>query len=71
MSTDTFQCLLEKVAPKISKLNTSFRESISAGERLALTLRYLATGTVLQKTSVFFLNITYYVIENYFYYFNK
>lgn len=44
MSEAQFNHLLEKVSPLIEKQNTKFRESISAGERLALTLHYLATG---------------------------
>ena len=34
----------EKVSPIISKCDTKLRDSISAAERLALTLLYLATG---------------------------
>lgn len=32
------------VEPMISKQNTSFRESVPAEIKLAITLRYLATG---------------------------
>lgn len=42
MTPDCFDWLLEKVSPIISK--HSNRGSISAGERLAVTLRYLASG---------------------------
>jgi len=45
MDTATFEELLEKVTPLIEKRNTSLRESISAAERLSLTLRHLATGS--------------------------
>ena len=38
------ESLLDKVSPIISKQNTHLRESISAAERLSLTLRHLATG---------------------------
>ncbi|CAH2001490.1 unnamed protein product [Acanthoscelides obtectus] len=44
MDFDTFNILLELISPIISKQNTKMRESISAEERLAATLRYLATG---------------------------
>lgn len=45
MTHDDFNYLLELVEPLIEKSNTKFRESIPAGERLALTLQYLATGS--------------------------
>lgn len=41
---DIYNQLLCMVAPFITKKNTNMRESISANERLAVTLRYLATG---------------------------
>ncbi|XP_053390824.1 uncharacterized protein LOC128553673 [Mercenaria mercenaria] len=44
MDKDTFTELLELVTPLIKKKDTFMRNSISAAERLALTLRYLATG---------------------------
>lgn len=44
MSDECFNQLLDMVAPLITKQNTKFRQAISAGERLALTLNYLATG---------------------------
>ena len=40
-----FDKLLTLVAPKISKVDTHYRESISAEERLMVTLRFLATGS--------------------------
>ena len=46
MSTADFEFLLEKVTPLIEKENTIMRESISAAERLSVTLRFLATGEV-------------------------
>ena len=39
-----FQELLEKVRPYITKKTTHLREPITAEEKLAVTLRYLATG---------------------------
>jgi hypothetical protein len=46
MTTDDFLYLVEKVSPLIEKKNTVMRNAIPADERLALTLRYLATGKV-------------------------
>ena len=40
---DTFELLLKKIAPFVTRLNF-MREPISAEERLAATLRYLVTG---------------------------
>lgn len=44
MSHDNFIELLDLVEPIIEKKITNFRMPISAAERLALTLHYLATG---------------------------
>lgn len=44
MDTAKFEYLLRLVTPLIQKQNTRLRESISPAERLALTLRHLATG---------------------------
>ena len=44
MDMSSFNILMQKVGPSISKQNTTMRDSISAEERLAVTLRYLATG---------------------------
>ncbi|XP_064462305.1 uncharacterized protein LOC135372766 [Ornithodoros turicata] len=44
MDINTFELLLAKVGPLIRRLDTPFREAIHPGERLAITLRYLATG---------------------------
>lgn len=44
MTKQTFDTLLEKVRPYIEKQDTHMRKSISAEERLAVTLRFLATG---------------------------
>ena len=48
MDTISFEYLLEKVTPLIEKSNTRMRESIPPSERLAVTLRYLATGNILK-----------------------
>lgn len=44
MSYVDFEFLLNKISPMISKDNTSFREAIPAKYRLAITLRFLASG---------------------------
>ncbi|XP_044766239.1 protein ANTAGONIST OF LIKE HETEROCHROMATIN PROTEIN 1-like [Coccinella septempunctata] len=44
MKSTDFYILLRMIGPKIAKQNTSFREAIPASERLAVTLRFLATG---------------------------
>jgi hypothetical protein len=41
-----FDDLVEQVTPYIKRQDTSFRQAISPGMRLAITLRYLATGTL-------------------------
>ena len=44
MDMATFNELLEMVTPIIKRRDTLMRDSISPAERLALTLRFLATG---------------------------
>jgi len=44
MSHDNFAKLLEVVGPHIQKQDTVMREAIKPAERLAITLRYLASG---------------------------
>jgi hypothetical protein len=44
MDMVTFNELLEMVTPIIKRRDTLMRDSISPAERLALTLRFLATG---------------------------
>lgn len=44
MDTATFDFLLDSVRPTIERQDTNLRCCISAADRLALTLRYLATG---------------------------
>jgi hypothetical protein len=43
MDKTTFKMLLEKVRPLIERQDTKLREATSAAERLAVTLRFLAT----------------------------
>ena len=44
MDMSTFDELLQLVEPYITYQDTNMRQAISVGERLALTLRFLATG---------------------------
>ena len=44
LTPDLWNEVYEKVAPRIERKTTMMREPISAGHRLAITLRYLATG---------------------------
>ncbi|CAI6355142.1 unnamed protein product [Macrosiphum euphorbiae] len=44
LTKSDFEELLRLVAPKISKKNTNYRAAIPPSIRLAVTLRYLATG---------------------------
>ena len=47
MSENSFQELLDLVTPLITRKDTNMREAISPGERLALTLHFLATGIII------------------------
>ena len=51
MSPERFDSLLKMVAPLISKKDTNFRKAISPEERLAVTLRFLASGESQQSLS--------------------
>lgn len=51
MSPTRFDDLLNRVKPLISRKTTQLRESVSAEERLAVTLRYLVTGDSMQTIS--------------------
>ena len=44
VDVDLFQELADLLSPKLQKKTTHLREPISASGRLAITLRYLATG---------------------------
>ena len=51
MNPERFDHLLELVGDKIVKKDTRFRKSISAKERLAVTLKFLASGDAQQSIS--------------------
>ncbi|XP_058625881.1 uncharacterized protein LOC131536777 isoform X4 [Onychostoma macrolepis] len=44
LSREQFDSLLSRVGPRISRIHTNYREPVSSMERLAICLRYLATG---------------------------
>lgn len=44
MSSEDFEILLNLIEPVIRKRDTNYRDAISPKERLAVTLRFLATG---------------------------
>lgn len=54
MSYEDFEILLNKTGEFIQKQDTTFRCSISAKERLAVTLRFLASGDSYQSLSYLF-----------------
>lgn len=54
MSTVDFEYLLTKIGPSISKIKTNMRDCIPINERLALTLRFLATGDSFKSLSYLF-----------------
>lgn len=49
MSSSDFEELITLIGRKVAKLNTNFRDSISVKDRLAVTLRFLATGDSYQS----------------------
>lgn len=51
MSKLDFDFILKKVTPHIKKENTRMRAAIGPAERLAVTIRYLATGASMQVMS--------------------
>lgn len=44
MSSSDFEYLLQKISPTIARKDTDWRDAIPVKVRLAVTLRYLATG---------------------------
>jgi hypothetical protein len=48
MDATTFEELLQIVGPRVTRQDTVMRRAIPPGERLAVTLRFLATGKLLQ-----------------------
>ena len=46
MDSTSFETLINMVGPKVKRQDTVMRKAISPGERLAITLCFLATGTL-------------------------
>ncbi|KAH7961710.1 hypothetical protein HPB52_011561 [Rhipicephalus sanguineus] len=55
MPPRTFDTLLELLRPAISKQDTNYRPAISAHDRLAMTIRFLATGETQRDVAFNFL----------------
>lgn len=64
MDPESFRILVEMVGPIISKQDTRMRESIGVEERLATTLRYLATGRSFEDLKFVSSKLTNYKINN-------
>lgn len=54
MNESIFNELLQLVSPNIRKRDTNMRKAIPANERLAVTLRFLASGDSFKSLSVVF-----------------
>lgn len=54
MTSGDFEHLLIAIGHKIAKQDTSFRDAIPAREKLAITLRFLASGDSYQSLSYLF-----------------
>ena len=55
MSPGRFEHLPSLVGPSVNKADTNFREAIEPAQRLALTLRFLASGDSQQSLTFSFL----------------
>lgn len=44
MSAEDFEELCSWIAPQVQKMDTNMRQAISVGERLMLTIGFMATG---------------------------
>lgn len=49
MDEDAFSHLVDRVTPYVHKSDTNMRQAITPAERLAVTLRFLATGETFQS----------------------
>lgn len=54
MSAKDFECLIQKIGPIISKMDTNMRKCIPVEERLAVTLIFLASGDSYKSLSYLF-----------------
>ncbi|KZC11870.1 hypothetical protein WN55_03902 [Dufourea novaeangliae] len=53
MSAGEFEMILSLIGPTIAKRDTNYRSTISVHERLAISLRFLATGDSFTSQSTF------------------
>src|SRR5258705_6152642 len=67
MDEKTFMNLLDLIGDKLKKADTVMREAITPAQRLAVTLRYMATGNSFRELSYWFRlgerTIAYIVLE--------
>jgi hypothetical protein len=54
MSNSDFEYLVKLVGPKIARRHTNYRKAISVPKRLALTLRFFATGDSFDSVMLLF-----------------
>lgn len=54
MSKSDFELIINKIGPKIKKQDTNMRKAIPVVTRLAITLRFLATGDSYKSLSYLF-----------------
>jgi hypothetical protein len=54
MTKSDFETLLQKIGSTIERKDTKYREAIPASIRLAVTLRYLASGAILRSVKWYF-----------------
>jgi hypothetical protein len=54
MTASDFEFLITIIGSKVSRQNTNYRKSITVNERLAVTLRFLATGDSYQSLMYLF-----------------
>ena len=59
MDRATYCYLLDLVGPLIEKQDTQMRRAIPPAERLAVTMRYLATGKITGLKENIYLNLLY------------
>lgn len=53
LTKDQFDEVVERVTPFIERTCTNFRTAISPGERVAVTLRFLATGAYINTSYIY------------------